>query len=127
MFKNNPIKNNTETTGFLLTITKIPQKMDANETKLNTPWFEPLVKVSFKRYKSNIEKIFFFPQWPDISKDYHTIENIYIYIYNQSQSVKMLVWIFINHLSLFFFKALKTSYESDPSVFGLANPMYEDS
>ena len=63
--------------GFLLTITKIPQKMDANETKVNKVWFEPLVKVSFKRYKSNIKKIFFFfSQWSVIGKTYYNIENI---------------------------------------------------
>jgi hypothetical protein len=38
-------------------ITKIPQKIDASETKINKTWFEPLVKVSFKRYKSDIKKI----------------------------------------------------------------------
>lgn len=56
MFKNNPIRNSTETTGFLLIITKIPQKIDANETRLNKLWLEPLVNVSFKRYKSNMKK-----------------------------------------------------------------------
>jgi hypothetical protein len=39
----------------LLIITKIPEKIDASETKVNKEWFEPLVKVSFKRYKSNIK------------------------------------------------------------------------
>jgi len=62
MFKNNPIKNSTDTIGFLLTITKIPHKMDANETKLNRLSLEPLVKVSFKRYKCSIDKYKFFPQ-----------------------------------------------------------------
>lgn len=33
MLKNNPIKNNTDIIGFLLTITNIPLKTEANENR----------------------------------------------------------------------------------------------
>ena len=60
MLKNSPIKNKTDTMGFLLTMTNIPQRMDANETKLNKPWLEPFVNVSFKRYRFDIKSIYIF-------------------------------------------------------------------
>ena len=37
-------------------ITKIPEKIEPSETKVNKFWLKPLVKVSFKIYKSNIKK-----------------------------------------------------------------------
>ena len=36
MLKNNPIKNNTDTIGFLLIITSIPHNIDNNERTSNT-------------------------------------------------------------------------------------------
>ena len=33
MLKNNPIKNNTDTMGFLLIITKIPDNMEAKDIR----------------------------------------------------------------------------------------------
>jgi len=75
MLKNNPIKKSTDTIGFLFTITKTPHKMDANETKINRLSLEPLVYVSFKRYRCSIDKYNFLPQLTAVRTSY-TIENV---------------------------------------------------
>ena len=49
MLKNKAIRNKTETIGFLLIITKIPEKIEAKEIKSKNSCLYPLLKVSLKR------------------------------------------------------------------------------
>jgi len=55
ILRNKPIKNRTETIGFLLIIIKIPHNIEPNEIRLIKRKLEPFVKVSFKRNKFNIK------------------------------------------------------------------------
>ena len=43
ILKNNPIKNKTETIGFFVIITKIPDRIEAKEIKFKKKWLYPLV------------------------------------------------------------------------------------
>jgi hypothetical protein len=57
MLKNKPIKNNTDTIGFLLIITNIPHKIAINDIIYKISPLYPLVKVSFIRNKVPIKII----------------------------------------------------------------------
>jgi len=56
MLRNNPIRNKTDTIGFLLMITKIPQRIADKEIQFKNMSLNPLVKLSFKINKVKIFK-----------------------------------------------------------------------
>lgn len=56
---NSPIKNKTDTMGFLLMITKMPHTMDTIEIIFKKLWFKPLVVISLKINKFHIKIITF--------------------------------------------------------------------
>jgi hypothetical protein len=51
MLTNNPIKNKTDTIGFLLIITNIPQNIESTDMIFITLYVKPLVKVSLNKSK----------------------------------------------------------------------------
>ena len=54
MLKNNPIRNNIDTIGFLLMITNTPQSMEAKDISNKKLGVELLVKLSFNKNKSDM-------------------------------------------------------------------------
>ena len=55
ILKNKPIRNNTETMGFLLIITKIAEMIAVMQIKVKNSGYKPLNTVSFKINRLNIK------------------------------------------------------------------------